>query len=306
MKKQITLHKMAKILLLLNFTFLTSMCFGQNYKAQFDNLCQSGDTLNQKILLTKWESEDPTNPELFTSYLNYCIQKSELVDLVMQPVQKNRESISQNNDLQIEGNKVTEPVNYQMIIKKGIDKIDIGIKKYPNRLDMRFDKIYALSLINDWDSFTNEIVKAIQYSQRNKNKWTWTYNVKKENSKDFFLSSIQDYERNLLQTEDKTLFKNIRTIATEILTIYPNHIESLTNISLTYVLSGDYDKGIETLLQAEKIESNNKNILMSIALGYRLKGDKSNSLIYFEKMLKLDDQNSVDFAKQQINLLKNE
>ena len=53
----------------------------------------------------------------------------------------------------------------------------------------------------------------------------------------------------------------------------------------------------------EKIESNNKNILMSIALGYRLKGDKSNSLIYFEKMLKLDDQNSVDFAKQQINLL---
>ena len=92
MKKQITLHKMAKILLLLNFTFLTLMCFGQNYKAQFDNLCQSGDTLNQKILLTKWESEDPTNPELFTSYLNYCIQKSELVDLVMQPVQKNTPS----------------------------------------------------------------------------------------------------------------------------------------------------------------------------------------------------------------------
>lgn len=45
MKKQLTLHKMAKILLLLNFTFLTLMCFGQNYKAQFDNLCL-------KILLT--------------------------------------------------------------------------------------------------------------------------------------------------------------------------------------------------------------------------------------------------------------
>ena len=45
----------------------------------------------------------------------------------------------------------------------------------------------------------------------------------------------------------------MRKIANKVLEIYPNHIESLSNLSITYLLTGEYDKGIEPLLQAEKI-----------------------------------------------------
>lgn len=58
------------------FFILTELCFGQNYKVQFDELCQDGDTTQQIEFLKKWEVEDPNNPELFTSYFNYYFLKS--------------------------------------------------------------------------------------------------------------------------------------------------------------------------------------------------------------------------------------
>jgi tetratricopeptide (TPR) repeat protein len=210
----------------------------------------------------------------------------------------------QDSTGQVAGFLGSEIVFNTEILQKGLDKIDQGIKLYPNRLDMRFGKIYALGQTEDWENFTNEIVKTIQHSKKNNNEWTWTFNVKRENSKEFFLGSIQDYQLNLYETENDDLLKNMRTIAEEILKIYPDHIESLSNISITYLLTGEYDKGIEALLKAEKIDPNDAIVLSNIAHGYKLKGDIENSLNYYKKMLKLDDQRAVEFAKQQIEILR--
>lgn len=297
---------MKKILSLLAFSILTNFCLGQNYKSQFDQLCQDGDTTMQIELLTKWESEDPKNPELFTSYFNYYFLKSKQEFVSMSTNQPKGESLQLQDSLgQVAGFLGSEIVYNSEILLKGLDKIDQGIKMYPNRLDMRFGKIYALGQAGNWDNFTKEIVKTIQYSKKNNNDWTWTFNEKRKNGKEFFLNSIQDYQLTLYETENDDLLKNMRTIAEEILKIYPDHIESLSNISITYILTGEYDKGIEALLRAEKIDPKDGVVLSNIAHGYKLKGDIDNSIKYYEKMLKLDDPRAVDFAKQQIEALKN-
>jgi tetratricopeptide (TPR) repeat protein len=296
---------MKKTLSILAFSILTNLCFGQGYKTQFDQLCQEGDTIKQIELLTKWESEDPKNPELFTSYFNYYFLKSRQEFVSMSTNQPKGESLQlQDSTGQVAGFLGSELVYNPETLQKGLDKIDQGIKIYPNRLDMRFGKIYALGQAEDWENFTNEIVKTIQYSKENNNEWTWTYNEKREGGKEFFLSSIQDYQLNLYETENDDLLKNMRTIAEEILKIYPDHIESLSNISITYLLTGEYDKGIEALLKAEKIDPNDGVILSNIAHGYKLKGDIENSIKYYEKMLKFNDQRAVEFAKQQIDALR--
>ena len=297
---------MKKTLSVLAFSILINFCFGQDYKSQFDQLCQDGDTTKQIELLTKWESEDPQNPELFTSYFNYYFLKSIQEFVSMSTNQPNGESLQlQDSTGQVAGFLGSETVYNSEILQKGLDKIDQGIKMYPNRLDMRFGKIYTLGQTEDWDNFTNEIVKTIQYSKKNNNKWTWTFNEKKENGEEFFLGSIQDYQLNLYETKNNDLLKNMRIIAEEILKIYPDHIESLSNISITYLLTGEYDKGIDALLKAEKIDPNDGVVLSNIAHGYKLNGDIDNSIKYYEKMLKLDDPGVVDFAKQQIEALKN-
>lgn len=83
------------------------------------------------------------------------------------------------------------------ILQQGLDKIDAGIRLYPDRLDMRFGKIYSLGQGERWEPFTEEIIKAIKYSKRNKNKWIWTFNKRKEGGEAFFLGSLQDYQLNL-------------------------------------------------------------------------------------------------------------
>lgn len=290
---------------ILAFLILTNFSFGQDYKAQFDELCQEGDTIKQIELLKKWESEVPNNPELFTSYFNYYFLQSRQELFSMTTKQPKGESLQlQDSTGQTAGFLGSEMAYNQDILQKALEKINQGIMLFPDRLDMRFGKIYALGQIEDWENFTQEIVKTVQHSKKNNNQWTWTNNEKKENGKDFFLGSIQDYQLTLYETENDDLLVNMRTIANEILKTYPDHLESLSNISITYLLTGEYDKGIEALLKAEKIDPKDGVVLSNIAHGYKLKGDIDNSIKYYEKMLKLGDQRAVEFAKQQIKSMR--
>ena len=169
---------------------------------------------------------------------------------------------------------------------------------------MRFGKIYVLGQIKDWHSFTKEIIKTVDYSAVNDNQWTWTNNEKQKDSKDFFLSSLQDYQVQLYNTGDDDLFENMREIANSILKYYPNHIESLSNLSVTYLLSGEYDKGLEPLLKAERINPEDYIVLSNIAQGYKLKGDKNKAIEYYKKTIEYGDEQAKAFARQQIEELK--
>jgi len=296
---------MSQLISILTFSILTNFCFAQDFKTDFDKYCQEGDTVKQKEVLTKWENENPKDPELFTSYFNYFFLKSRQEVLSLTTDQPKGESLSfQDSTGQTAGYIGSQRVFNDAILQKGLDKIDEGIKLYPNRLDMRFGKIYALGQTGDWERFTEEIVKTVQYSAKNNNEWTWTNNEKRPDGKDFFLTSLQDYQLNLYNTGDDNLLVNMRTIANEIFKIYPDHIESLSNLSITYLLTGEYDKGIEPLLKAEKLNPKDAIVLANIAQGYKLKGDKKKAIEYYEKTIKYADDRTVQYAKQQIEELK--
>ena len=296
---------MKKTLFIISLLVLSQLSFGQDFKSQFDELFEAGDTSKQIELLKKWESQDPKNPELYTSYFNYYFQKArqERISLTGQELKGKTFQITDSTG-NVAGYLGSEIHYDSEQLKKGLDKIEEGIELYPDRLDMRFGKIYTLGQAEMWTEFTEEIIKTVRYSKVNNNDWKWTYNEKQENGQEFFLSSLQDYQLQLYQTENDSLLKNMRTIAEEILKIYPNHIESLTNISITYLLIKEYQKGIDMLLKAEKINPNDIVVLSNIAHGYKLKGDFANSIKYYEKVVNSGDQDAVNFAKQQIEILR--
>lgn len=295
---------MKKIIGILTIGLLTNFCFAQNYLNEFQKYCQEGDTIKQRDLLRKWEKEDPKNPELFTSYFNYYFLKSRNEGIALSTERPKSDGFAiQDSTGQTVGSLGSQVHFDKTILQKGIDKIDEGIKLYPNRLDMRFGKIYVYGQAEDWENFTSEIVKTIRYSSTNNNSWTWTNNEKKENGKEFFLTSLQDYQLNLYNTGNDDLLVNMRTIAQEILKYYPKHIESLSNLSITYLLTGEYDKGIEALLKAEKIAPNDLVIIANIAHGYKLNGNKEKSIEYYKKMIEYGNEEEKSFAKKQINEL---
>lgn len=252
-----------------------------------------------------WEESNPKDAELYTSYFNYYFAKSREEVLSLTTNEPTGEAlILQDSTGKVAGylgsEKTTDKGNFEMCLKK----IDEGLSLYPNRLDMRFGKIYALGQVKDWANFTKEIIESINYSKVNSNNWTWTNNKKKEDGKEFFLGSLQDYQLQLYNTEDDKLLTNMRDIANAVLEIYPTHIESLSNLSITYMISKNYAKAIEVLLRAENINPKDGIVLMNLAHGYKMNGDKDKSIQYYMKAIEFVDAESKEYAKKQISELK--
>lgn len=294
--------------LLFGLTLLFNQVSGQTFKQQFNDLVSKKDTVGQQKLLEKWEKADNNDPELFVAYFNYFVIKSknEIITLGQNPKGK--------DVLQIMDQDTTkkEPVGFIYgdtyynpdLLSKGFDWINKGIKKHPNRLDMRFGKIYMFGQIEDYENFTKEIIKTIDYSAINKNKWTWADSKPLDDPKEFMLSSIQNYQVQLYNTENDDLLDNMKRIAETVLKYYPDHIESLSNLSIVFMLQKQYDKALEPLLKAEKLNPKDYIVISNIAQAYKLKGDTKNAIKYYELTIKHGDEQAEKYAQGQIDELK--
>jgi tetratricopeptide (TPR) repeat protein len=70
------------------------------------------------------------------------------------------------------------------------------------------------------------------------------------------------------------------------------------------MLQKDYENAIEILLKAEKNTPNDYVILSNIAQVYKLKGDKKNSIKYYELVSKFGDNIAKQYARDQIKELE--
>jgi tetratricopeptide (TPR) repeat protein len=296
------------IIFLIGMTLLFHHSISQTFKQQFNDLVSKNDTLGQQKLLEKWENTDINDPELYVAYFNYYIDisKKEIIQLGNNP---KGEYVLQLKD---KDTSKKEPVGYMYseitfeptLLKLGYSYINKGIEKNPTRLDMRFGKIYMYGKTEDYQNFTSEIIKTIDYSALIKNEWTWTDGKPLEDPKKFMLTAIQDYILQLYNTGDDTLLDNMKKISETVLKYYPDHIESLSNVSVVYLLKKDYDKALELLLKAEKLDKKDYIVLSNIAQAYKLKGDNKNSIKYYELTIKYGDTEAKEFAKGQIEELK--
>ena len=278
---------------------------GQDFKSRFGKLSASKDTLGQIALLKEWEQKKPEDAELYVAYYNYYVLKSRKELIGLQTEQQGESSLKlQDSTGQIVG-FMNGIVNYDdELVQKGFDYIDKGIKKFPNRLDMRFGKVYILGEIGDYETFTDEIIKTIEYSDTNKNAWLWTDNKPQPDAQQFMLSTIQSYVFQLYETNEDKALDDMRWIAETVLKYYPNHVESLSNLSIVYLVKKDYDKALEQLLKAEKLAPKDYIILNNIAQAFKNKGDKKNAIKYFELTEKHGDSEAKAAAKQELKGLK--
>lgn len=303
-----TIMNKITIFLILGITLVINQVFGQTYKQRFKELVSKKDTSGQQQLLDQWEKADSNDPELYVAYFNYYVDKSkqEIIMLGQNP--------KGNDVLQImdQDSSKKEPVayiygdNYYNAdnLKKGFEYIDKGLEKHPNRLDMRFGKIYMFGQIEDYENFTKEIIKTIDYSAINKNKWTWTDSKPLDDPQKFMLSSIQGYQHQLYNTENEVVLDYMKRIAEAVLKYYPDHIESLSNLSIVFLVSKEYDKALEQLLKAEKLNPRDYIVLNNIAQAYKLKGETKKAIRYYELTIKYGNQRAKDSAKSQIEELK--
>ena len=275
----------------------------QDFYTDFLKACESNDTNKQSEVLDEWEEKEPNNPELYTARFNYHFGKSQQEVLELS-TDEGEGLILQDDSGKTAGFMGSKIIYDPIEVKKSFDYINKGIEMSPERLDMRFGKTYVYSQLEDWENFTAEIINTIKYAASKTKPWLWTNDIEKEGDNEFMLSAIQDYQLQLYNTQNDSLLFNMRQIANTILDIYPNHIESLSNLSITYTLLGELDKALEPLLKAESINSDDYVVVANIANTYKELGNKEKSIEYYQKLMKFDVEGVSDFAKLQIELLE--
>ena len=296
---------MQKAISLLLLTTLSTLAFAQSNYEKFKALSKSNDTAKIKSLLADWEKSNPNDPELYTSAINYYFSNSKQEIVSLESEQKGKQSIAFKDSTGKVAGYINSSLGYKPDkIAKAIQYANTGISKFPNRLDIRFGKCYLLQQVEDYDNFTKEVIKTVEYSRINKNNWLWSENKKQEDGEKFMLGTIQDYLRELYDTEDDNLLPNMIQIGDATLKYY-THIEILSTTAVALMLTKNYDKAIGYLKQAEKLNPKDFIVLNNIAQGYKLKGDKANAIKYYELSAKYGDERAKDDAKRNIQELKN-
>ncbi len=293
-------------LALILFFVLGNIANGQNYREQFVKLFNDKDFNRQYTLLQSWERTAPDDPDLYVSFFNHYFAKSrqETVSLTTAPPQGASVALRKENDDKVVGYLGSNVSFTKADFDAGILYIDRGITKFPDRLDMRFGKTYALGQIRDYGRFTDEIVKTIDRSDANKNGWTWKEGKLLEKPRDFMLSSLQDYVVQLFDSGDEQV-KFIKPIAERVLKYYPDHVESLSNLSVFYMMKEDFDGALSPLLRAEKLAPSDFVVIGNIAYSYYKKHDKPNATKYYQKLSEFGDEGAKKDAAAKLSEIRN-
>ena len=239
----------------------------------------------------------------YIKQFNYYYQKSSDPILNVGPA-KGKNAIELTDST---GNKVgyiseSERFNQEMF-DSAMFFIDEGIKYYPKRLDMRFGKTYVYQQTKNFERFAQELNKTIGYSDSIKYKWLWKDDQPLEDSVEFFLETLQTYIRELYEEGDAYL-PLMRSISETVLKYRPDDVRFLSDLSITYSLTGEYAKAIETLLKAELAAPHDFIVLNNIAMNYYKLGDKSNAIKYYELVLKYGDEDAKNDAKEKLKELR--
>ncbi len=308
---QIQLSMLIKrsLLLLLMMLALSASGFSQSFFNDFNAAIQKRDTTTCKAILEQWKAEKPEDPERYCSNFNYfaTVAKKEILRLDTKPGPSGGEQLAikeQGKKGETAGYLYGDSYYDPTLLDQGFAHIDTGITKFPNRLDMRFGKIYILGEAKDYKNFTDEVLRAIDYGATIDYKWLWTNNTPKNDAKRFMLSCIQDYVVTLYNTENTALLDYIARISERVLKYEPNHIESLSNLAITFLYAEKYDQALVPLLKAHALVPEDYIVVNNIAHCYRLKGDKKNAIRYYKLMEDSGEEEFRAVAKEKLKELK--
>lgn len=296
---------MQKILFSFILTFFTYNVFSQTNYEKFKKIYEKKDTTKIKAFLAKWEKTDPNDPEFYTSAINYYFNYSQQEIISLTQKHEGNERLKLTDSTGDVAGFLNSSLGYNpQKVSKAIEYANKGMEKFPNRLDIIFGKCRMLMQIKDYNNLTKALLKTVEYSQINKNNWLWTENKKQENGEAFFLESMQSFLKELYDTEDDNLLPNMVQIGEATLKYYKSNVEILSTTSVALLLLKKFDKAIDYLKQAEKINPKDFIVLNNIAQAYKLKEDKVNAIKYYELTEKYGDESAKKQARDIIKELK--
>ncbi len=132
--------------------------------------------------------------------------------------------------------------------QQAFDYVNEGIAVWPERLDLRFGKIYMCQMIEDYRCMHDEIIRVIVDSGSSVQQWRWTNGEPKDTA--FMLGVLQNYQ-NVFWNAEK--YDEMNDVAEKILEYFPDHVESLNVVAINYLVKSDWANAEPYLVNAQKL-----------------------------------------------------
>ncbi len=270
----------------------------QTYAQQFDSyfLREQPDTLKIHTLLRLWNHMSPEDPQLYVAAFNFYLGQS----VPGHAASSSRAGVD-SGTIAVNG-RILHPgdtgVDYnQQQLRTALNWINAGIRRDPDRLDMRFGKAHALRLTHQFDSFLVVMRQVLARSVENRSQWLWNNGESLDSGRQFVLRTMQTYMREFYEADRATLLPVMTQLGEAIIGVYPEEVEVLTTTGVGLLLQGRHDQAIAYLRRAENVRPDDVVVLNNLFEAYRMKGDKSSARRYIDLVEKHGGSSGKSMAK---------
>lgn len=295
--------------IVLFFILLVSFRIFADYKSEYDNLLSARNLEGIAALLPKWEKAEPKNPELYIAYFNYYLLKGQRSTHSLDTYKKDN-----SNSLALVDQKTNKIAGYlnnniwyeKEDVDKALSYLEKGLKFGKNRLDMYFGRIHILGEIGEYEKQSQKIIEVLRLGKEINHKWLWSMNevIPSSKSEHFFLISINEYYKALLQkSEPKTFLAAEKACAAQ-LKLYPKDVEVHNYLALAYIGQGKIQEALNVLLKADKLAKEDYTILFNMASCYETLKQYDKAKECYLRIKKNPNKQVQDMADQKLSELK--
>lgn len=232
----------------------------QSYSETFYDALNSDNLSLQREILAEWGQASPDDIDLYIARFNYHMGQS----------------IASSSPVAADSTVLV---------------IDQAIQQYPDRLDLRFGKIFFLGEIRRWKPYADEIVQTLDRSEQINHRWQFP-NLE-GGGRELMLEGVQDYLHTIsydianpepASTIDTTTVLEMRRIAHRAAQVFPSDVIILIHLAYSHSIVGDYQNALHYLLRAEKIAPNNPVVLERIVSLYTKMKNKKLAAQYKQRL----------------------
>lgn len=276
-------------------SILALSAFGFDKQEEVLDGLRSGDYEDVRVLLEEWEKESPSDLDMMTGWFNYYLRRK--------AESKNVVGYMKNGQYGIYSQTIYDDKD----LKTGISYLDKALKKNPYRMDIHFGKISSLLHAEKYSEASKAITDFLKVYGKNKTEWYWTNNMKFSendwNAEEIVLGSMQDYCSMFDYYADRSSAKKALD---GILKLFPKNVIFLNYLSYYYSSGKEYDKAIEVLLKAYKIDPNDYIIVGNLALNYENTQNYKEAEKLYTIMSQMDSEDARIYAAEGLERIKDQ
>lgn len=195
----------------------------------------------------------------------------------------------------------------QQLADSALFAIEDGVGLYPNRLDIRFGKIFFLGQVGRWDEFVDEILRTLDHSEAIAHKWVFPNvdnglkELLQEGMTDYMsaLSGQINWDAKPIVGADTVMVLRLRKVAKAVSRTFLRDLNALNTVSATYMVLGQYEKALTYLERAEKMAPTDDAVLRNLYEANKKLGRKKEASHYLDRLRKSLDPAVSSWAKRQ-------